>query len=136
MGSAPVGRVDLEKMRRAYEESRERTKQKPVLTQGPSLASSRMRNGRVMPHRHPHRRSHRPERNAQWGGARDPRRLRTQSWLVDVPQVRSKEEPASRRKHTAPSLSHPDEGVSRCQVLEGVDRIRDAMRQDARTQWI
>lgn len=28
-----VGRVDLEKMRRAYEESRERTKDEPVLTQ-------------------------------------------------------------------------------------------------------
>ena len=33
MGSESIGRVDLEKMRRAYEESRERTKQKPVLTQ-------------------------------------------------------------------------------------------------------
>jgi hypothetical protein len=33
MGSEPIGRVDLEKMRRAYEESREHTKRKPVLTQ-------------------------------------------------------------------------------------------------------
>jgi hypothetical protein len=33
MGEDPTGRVDLEKMRRAYEESRERTKQMPVLTQ-------------------------------------------------------------------------------------------------------
>lgn len=33
MDGEPVGRVDLEKMRRAYDESRERTKQQPVLTQ-------------------------------------------------------------------------------------------------------
>jgi hypothetical protein len=33
MGEGSTGRVDLEKMRRAYEESRERTKQMPVLTQ-------------------------------------------------------------------------------------------------------
>ncbi len=33
MGDEPTGRVDLEKMRRAYEESREHTKQVPVLTQ-------------------------------------------------------------------------------------------------------
>jgi hypothetical protein len=33
MDSKPTSRVDLERMRRAYEESRERTKQKAVLTQ-------------------------------------------------------------------------------------------------------
>jgi uncharacterized OsmC-like protein len=33
MGKRSTGRVDLEKMRRAYEESRERTKEMPVLTQ-------------------------------------------------------------------------------------------------------
>jgi hypothetical protein len=33
MGDDSTGRVDLEKMRRAYEESRQRTRQMPVLTQ-------------------------------------------------------------------------------------------------------
>lgn len=33
MDDEAVGRVDLAKMRAAYEESRERTKQQPVLTQ-------------------------------------------------------------------------------------------------------
>lgn len=33
MDDEAVGRVDLAKMREAYEESRERTKQQPVLTQ-------------------------------------------------------------------------------------------------------
>ena len=32
-GKGSTGRVDLEKMRRAYEESRERTKEMPLLTQ-------------------------------------------------------------------------------------------------------
>ena len=32
-GEGSTGRVDLEKMRRAYEESRERTKEMPLLTQ-------------------------------------------------------------------------------------------------------